>query len=166
MFEHADWHEFDRGGLTEQAAGAHFARSTGLSREQAIALIQATREALQPIEGTLRLVNELAASGVHLFVLSNMPVSTFEYLTGKFAFFRLFKDLVISGAILLVKPDPAIYKHLVAKTGIVPSESVFIDDLPKNVMAARECGLHAIQFRDPQSCREELRAYLRWEESP
>ena len=67
---------------------------------------------------------------------------------------------MISGAILLVKPEPAIYKHLVEKTGIVPAESVFIDDLLKNVIAARECGLHAIQFRDAESCREELRTYL------
>ena len=61
---------------------------------------------------------------------------------------------MISGAILLVKPEPAIYKHLVEQTGIVPAESVFIDDLLKNVIAARECGLHAIQFSDPESCRE------------
>ena len=60
----------------------------------------------------------------------------------------------------MVKPEPAIYKHLVEKTGIVPAESVFIDDLLKNVIAARECGFHAIQFRDPASCRAELRAYL------
>jgi FMN phosphatase YigB (HAD superfamily) len=37
---------------------------------------------------------------------------------------------------------------------------VFIDDLLKNVIAARECGFHAIQFSDPESCREQLRAYL------
>ena len=68
--------------------------------------------------------------------------------------------LVISGAILLIKPEPAIYKHLVEQTGIVPGESVFIDDLLTNVVAARESGLHAIQFRDPASCRAELRTYL------
>jgi 2-haloacid dehalogenase len=45
-------------------------------------------------------------------------------------------------------------------TGIVPDESVFIDDLPRNVVAARESGLHAIQFTTPEACRTELRAYL------
>ena len=58
-----------------------------------------------------------------------MPVSTFEYLIQQHQFFGHFKHLVISGAILLVKPEPAIYKHLVEQTGIVPAESVFIDDL-------------------------------------
>jgi HAD superfamily hydrolase (TIGR01509 family) len=87
-------------------------------------------------------------------------VSTFEYLSKRHTFFRHFRDLVISGAILMVKPEPAIYKHLIEKTGIVPAESVFIDDLLKNVIAARECGLHAIQFRGADACRAELRTYL------
>jgi HAD superfamily hydrolase (TIGR01509 family) len=76
------------------------------------------------------------------------------------AFFAHFRQLVISGKLLLLKPEPAIYRHLVETTGIVPAESVFIDDLARNVVAARESGLHAIQFTSPQACRSELRTYL------
>jgi len=160
MFEHADWHEFDRGTLSEDAAALHFAKLSGLSPDETRRLIRATRESLTPIAGTIELVENLAGAGVHLYLLSNMPVSTFEYLVGQHRFFGHFKHLVISGAILLVKPEPAIYKHLVEQTGIVPAESVFIDDLLKNVIAARECGFHAIQFSDPANCREQLEAYL------
>ncbi len=160
MFEHDDWHEFDRGTLSYAGAIEHFAKATGRSAEETRALLHATRESLLPIEASVRMVEKLAAAGVHLYLLSNMPVSTFDYLVKQHKFFGHFKHLVISGAILLVKPEPAIYKHLVEKTGIVPAESVFIDDLLKNVIAARECGFQAIQFRDPATCREELRAYL------
>jgi HAD superfamily hydrolase (TIGR01509 family) len=160
MFEHADWHEFDRGGLTEAAAIDHFARATGLGSDETRALIHATRESLTPIPGTIRLVEDLARAGIHLYLLSNMPASTFDYLVQRHTFFSHFRHLVISGQILLIKPDPAIYRHLVEKTGIVPAESVFIDDLPRNVAAARECGLHGIVFRDADSCRQELRPYL------
>jgi len=160
MFEHADWHEFDRGSLSYDDAIQHFAKQTGRTPEETRELIHATRESLSPIAGTIELVEDLAAAGVHLYLLSNMPVSTFEYLIQHHRFFSHFRHLVISGAILLVKPEPAIYKHLVEQTGIVPAESVFIDDLLKNVIAARECGFHAIQFSDPASCREQLRAYL------
>jgi len=160
MFEHTDWHEFDRGTLSYSDAITHFAKATGLSTDETRALIHATRESLTPIGGTIRILEKLAAGGVHLYLLSNMPVSTFEYLRQHHAFFGHFEHLVISGAILLIKPEPAIYKHLVEQTGIVPAESVFIDDLLKNVIAARECGFQAIQFRDPASCREELRNYL------
>jgi HAD superfamily hydrolase (TIGR01509 family) len=160
MFEHQDWLEFDRGTYDEAAAAEHFARLSGRSAEETRALIRATRESLTPIAGTIELLEDLARAGVHLYLLSNMPVSTFDYLTQKFAWFGHFRKLVISGAILMVKPEPAIYKHLVEQTGIVPAESIFIDDLLKNIVAARECGLHAIQFRDPHSCRAELRAHL------
>jgi len=160
MFEHADWHEFDRGTLSYAGAIEHFAKTTGRSTEETRTLIHATRESLRPIAGTVHMVEKLAAAGVHLYLLSNMPVSTFDYLVQQHKFFSHFKHLVISGAILVIKPEPAIYKHLVDQTGIVPAESVFIDDLLKNVVAARECGFQAIQFRDSASCREELRTYL------
>ena len=149
-----------RGGLTYEGAIEHFARQTGLSTAETRRLIDATVDSLQPIAGTVSLLDDLAAAGAHLYLLSNMPASTYDFLSRKHRFFSHFKYLVISGQILLIKPDPAIYKHLVEKTGIVPAESVFIDDLPRNVAAARDCGLHAIQFRDPESCRQELRAYL------
>ncbi len=160
MFEHADWHEFDRGGLAYDEAIAHFANTTGLTTAQTRELIDTTRDSLAPIPGSIRLVEDLARAGVHLYLLSNMPASTYDFLVRKHAFFSHFRYLVISGQILLIKPDPAIYQHLVEKTGIVPAESVFIDDLPKNIAAARGCGFHAIQFRDAESCRQELRAYL------
>jgi HAD superfamily hydrolase (TIGR01509 family) len=160
IFEHPDWHEFDRGTLTLDGAITHFAQLSGRSPDEVRTLLRATAESLCPIEGTIRLLEDLAKANVNLFLLSNMPVSTFEIVSVRHAFFAHFKYLVISGAILMLKPEPAIYKHLVENTGIVPGESVFIDDLTRNVIAARESGLHAIQFTSPEACRAELREYL------
>jgi putative hydrolase of the HAD superfamily len=160
IFEHPEWHEFDRGTIDAAKALTHFGARADLSPDEMRALLQAANESLHPIAGSVELVEDLVAAGVHLYVLSNMPVSTYEYLTRKHAFFGHFRELIISGAILMIKPEPAIYKHLIEKTGIVPSESVFLDDLLKNVIAARECGLHAIQFKGPDAARAELRTYL------
>ena len=160
IFEHPDWHEYDRGALTEATATQHFSKLSGRSPAEVLQLIRATCASLRPIDATITMLEQLAAAGVNLYLLSNMPVATFDFLIKRDKFFAHFKQLVISGSILLLKPEPAIYKHLVEKTGIVPAESVFIDDLLRNVVAARESGLHAIQFRDPASCRAELRTYL------
>ena len=160
IFEHPDWHEFDRGAITEATAPDHLAKLSGRTREEVSRLLRATAESLVPIDGTIRLLEDLAAGGVHLFLLSNMPESTYNILVKRHAFFAHFKQLVISGKILLLKPEAAIYKHLVEFTGIVPAESVFVDDLTRNVIAARESGLHAIQFTTPEACRAELRNYL------
>ena len=160
IFEHPDWHEVDRGTLTAESAPSHFSKLSGRSADEVRDLLRITAESLTPIDGTIRLLEELAAAHVNLYLLSNMPVSTYEILSKRHAFFDHFEHLVISGAILMLKPEPAIYKHLVETTGIVPAESVFIDDLQRNVIAARESGLHAIQFTSPEACRAELRAYL------
>ena len=160
IFDHPDWHEYDRGALTESAASEHFAKLSGRSPDEVLKLLRITAESLRPIEGTIQLLEELDAGGIHLYLLSNMPEATFNILIGRHGFFRHFKHLVISGKILMLKPEPAIYKHLVETTGIVPAQSLFIDDLLRNVVAAREAGLKAIQFSSPQSCRAELRAYL------
>jgi putative hydrolase of the HAD superfamily len=160
IFEHPEWHEFDRGSITVAQAVEKFGARAGLAPDEMRTLLETANASLHPIAGTIRLVEELAASGVHLYLLSNMPVSTFEYLVERHDFFRHFRELVISGAILMIKPEPAIYRHLIEKTGIVPAESVFVDDLPGNISAARECGLHAIQFRGADACRAELRNYL------
>ena len=160
IFEHPDWHEFDRGTLTADSAPSHFSKLSGRSEEEVRHLLRVTAESLRPIDGTIRLLEELAAARIRLYLLSNMPVSTWEILSKRHAFFQHFEHLVISGAILMLKPEPAIYKHLVDVTGIVPAESVFIDDLQRNVIAACESGLHAIQFTSPGQCRAELRAYL------
>src|SRR3954464_10446980 len=160
IFEHPDWHEFDRGTITADTAPSHFSKLSGRSEDEVRELLRITAESLTPIDGTIRLLEELAAADIKLYLLSNMPVSTWEILSKRHAFFEHFEHLVISGAILMLKPEPAIYKHLVEATGIVPAESVFIDDLQRNVIAARESGLHAIQFTSPGQCRAELRSYL------
>jgi putative hydrolase of the HAD superfamily len=160
MFEHPDWHEYDRGTYTEATASEHFAKLSGRSPDEVLKLLRRTAESLRPIAGTIELLEELAAGGVNLYLLSNMPEATYNILVRRHDFFRHFRQLVISGKILMLKPEPAIYKHLVETTGIVPAESVFIDDLLRNVIAAREAGLEAIQFTSPQACRADLRAYL------
>jgi HAD superfamily hydrolase (TIGR01509 family) len=160
IFEHPDWHEYDRGTLTAATAGEHFAKLSGRSPAEVNQLLRATAESLRPIGGTIRLLEDLASMGIRLFLLSNMPEATYDILIRRHDFFRHFEHLVISGKLLLLKPEPAIYKHLVETTGIVPGESVFIDDLLRNVIAARESGLKAIQFTTPEACRAELRRWL------
>src|SRR5688572_12964737 len=64
MFEHADWHEFDRGTLSYEVAIQHFAKQTGRSPDETRTLIHATRESLTPIKGSIKLLEELAAAGV------------------------------------------------------------------------------------------------------
>jgi putative hydrolase of the HAD superfamily len=156
VFQHSDWIELDRGALDERDAAQRFAARTMRPEEEMRRLFEAVRESLTPIEESLALVRDLARRGVRLYGLSNMSAPTFAYLRGRYDHWHLFRGIVVSGEVKLVKPDPAIFAHLCRVHAIEPTQTVFIDDHLPNVEAARRIGFFTIHFRDPVQCGREL----------
>ncbi len=160
MFEHPDWHEFDRGTSLPSDAVRPFREASGRTPEEVRELMRATAESLRPIEGTMRLLEDLAAAGMHLYLLSNMPVSTFNFLVEHHSFFAPlqapgdFRDdpAAQAGAGDLQAPGRE-HRHRARRKRVHRRPA-------RNVIAARECGLHAIQFTNPASLPRELRGYL------
>lgn len=60
----------------------------------------------------------------------------------------------------IAKPDPKIYKMVIEKLGIAPEEMVFVDDLSRNIEAARKLGMHAIHFQKRDEVIAELQKLL------
>ena len=73
---------------------------------------------------------------------------------------NVFDDMVISAEVGLAKPDPRIYQLAMQNLQVHPQESVFIDDMPRNVKAAREVGMKAILFEGPTQAIAELKSLL------
>lgn len=73
---------------------------------------------------------------------------------------------VISSLVQLSKPDPAIYRYLIDTYFIKPEESVFIDDIPQNIIAAEQLGFHGIIFQDYASLLPQLSDILRTDLKP
>lgn len=61
---------------------------------------------------------------------------------------ELFETAFYSDELGCVKPDRKIFEKVETATGIVPAETLFVDDNAKNVAAARECGWNAYRL-DP-----------------
>jgi epoxide hydrolase-like predicted phosphatase len=59
----------------------------------------------------------------------------------------VFDDLVISGEVGVMKPDPAAFELALARVGASAEEVLFIDDFHANVEAARSMGIEAHRFR-------------------
>lgn len=72
----------------------------------------------------------------------------------------VFDEMIISAEVGLVKPDPRIYRLALDKLGMLPEESVFLDDVLINVEAARSAGMQAIHFTQPEKTLEELKQLL------
>ncbi len=110
------------------------------------------------IEGTARIVAELAARGNRLFALTNFSTETWPRATRRCPTLAHFEDLIVSGEHGIVKPDPRIYELAIARCRLEPAKTVFVDDLQVNVEAARACGLHALRFTSPEQLRGDLAA--------
>jgi putative hydrolase of the HAD superfamily len=159
-FQHDDWLDMDRGTLDAATVATRCAARMARPEAELRSLFDHVRAALQPIEPTVALLRELRGRGVKLYGLSNMSATIFAYLAGRHDFFGLFDGIVVSGNVKLLKPEPEIYEHLRDRFDLDFAESVFIDDLPRNVESARAVGLPAIQFTSTDQVRHELAALL------
>lgn len=110
-----------------------------------------------PIDGTVAILDELAAAGVPLYALTNWSAETFPVARRRFAFLQRFAAIAVSGELGVMKPDRAIFDHVLGLSGTRPAETVFIDDSAKNVAAAATLGFVALRFDSPARLRDDLR---------
>lgn len=153
-----DWGDFDRGCVEPGPLAQRIATRTGLTPDEARQVIDGVPAELVPIEGTVALLRSLHAAGTPLYFLSNMPEPYARHLEASHDFLALFRGGVFSSRVRLCKPEPAIFAHCARAHGLVPSETLFIDDVAHNVAAARAAGWQALHFADPAQCAGELRA--------
>lgn len=160
IFLHSDWLELDRGALSEPELLARIAERAGRPVPELASLFEVVRESLQPKTDTVELLRSLAARRVPLYCLSNMPPGTFAYLRERFEFWGLFKGIVVSGEVKLVKPQPEIFEYLLSRYDLSAEETVFIDDHPANIEVAKALGMHTVLFKEAGQCEAALREFV------
>jgi len=109
-----------------------------------------------PIPETVDLLRQVKDRGHRLFALTNWSGETFHIARERFEFLTWFEDIVVSGEVKLVKPDPAIFRLAQARCGFTPEGTLFIDDSPGNVDAARSLGYDGIHFKGAEALRLSL----------
>jgi putative hydrolase of the HAD superfamily len=160
VFEHPDWSETDRGTLTRAEAVVRWARRTGRPVAELEALMHTADVSMQLETATLALMEELAGQGRPLYCLSNMPAERYAYLRQTYDFWDLFSGIVISAHVKMVKPESGIFEHLLATYRLDPATTLFVDDSPKNISAARSLGIQGILFTTALACRRQLGFFL------
>jgi 2-haloacid dehalogenase len=108
------------------------------------------------IDGSVEVLAQLKQRGVPLYALSNWSAETFPPQQERFPFLSWFDGIVISGFEGVIKPDPRIFRILCERYAVAPESAVFIDDVPRNALAASAVGIHGIHFRSPGQLREDL----------
>lgn len=156
IFEHPDWVELDRGTIALDQAIDRGAMRTGLPRQDVERLLNEVPRSLTPIEETIELIRTIRDTNNRLFVLSNMHLASITYLEQTHRIWDMFDGIVISSRIRKVKPETEIYEHLLTVYQLNATETVFIDDMSENLVAASSIGIQTIRFVDPSQCRQAL----------
>jgi len=91
-----------------------------------------------------------------LYGLTNWSVETFPIALRRFAFFNLFDGIVVSGKEKMIKPEKEIFHLLLSRYNLIAKNSLFIDDNPHNIRAAKEIGFHTIHYHASINLEEEL----------
>jgi len=111
------------------------------------------------IPETVELLAALRERGHRLLALTNWSTETFPVARQRFAFLDWFEDIVISGEVKLAKPDPRIFELTIQRGRLDPARTLYIDDLERNVEAARSLGFRAHRFDHPARLRLELQRH-------
>lgn len=106
----------------------------------------AWRHIFTPNEPMWRRVRQFKDAGHRLVLFSNINAIHVPWIYDEFPEFRLFDDAVMSFRTGFIKPDPEIYHHAIREHGIVPVETLYIDDLPQNAATGRALGFHTWQY--------------------
>jgi 2-haloacid dehalogenase len=109
-----------------------------------------------PIDGTVEIFAQLRQAGYPTAALSNWSAETFPIVQPRFEFLNWFDEVILSGELNVIKPDPAIYHILLERIGREASDCIFIDDSLPNIEAAQQLGFQAIHFHSPEQLRSEL----------
>lgn len=121
--------------------------------------------AVEPPAEQLAMLDELRG-GYRLYVLSN--TNNFVMSWARSTAFSpagrpldsYFDRLFLSFELKLTKPDAAIFRRLLADTGALPAETLFIDDGARNVEAAAALGFRTFRPENGVVWCDELRRIL------
>jgi HAD superfamily hydrolase (TIGR01509 family) len=153
-----DWHHaHDLGEDTRQSC-QRLAKRHPEQREMIMAWADRGEDMVRgQLDQAVAVLAELRAAGMRCLALSNMEAETFPVRRARFGFMNLFDGFVISGVEGVAKPDPEIFAILLRRYRLTPTATLFIDDAPPNVAAARALGLPALRY----TCADDLRRDLR-----
>jgi epoxide hydrolase-like predicted phosphatase len=93
-------------------------------------------------------------------ILSNAGDQTRRLLEETYQLLPYVDEIIISAEEGVIKPDPQIFTIAMARLGTTPETSLLLDDHLANVTAAREFGMHAVQFINSHQAIDLVRSHL------
>ena len=169
-FGSEEWTLLDAGQLSRAEGNARIlekARAEGCAFEVQSVLDDWARM-LKTRRKTVEVIKRLKKMGFSIYYLSNIPQDVIDEIRQR-DFWPLFDGGIASCEVKLTKPDPAIYKLLLERCQLIPSETIFVDDSKPNTTAAFDLGITGIHYKGSSSfiralntCGIPIKEHLLW----
>ncbi|MCH5274762.1 MAG: HAD family phosphatase [Lachnospiraceae bacterium] len=151
-----DWKEYDLGNLGDEEVLDLFIANDPSIEKELRASLRNVDGILEQCDYTIPWIEELKAKGYQVLYLSNFSEKVLRDCARIMGFLSHMDGGILSCRVHFVKPDPAIYKLLLQKYGLLAEECVFLDDTAENIKAAEALGIHGIVFENQAQARKEL----------
>lgn len=147
IFDRLYWDKLDLGTITDE-------ETIALCRERLPKRLWEEAEKIHwnwiynipEIEGMSSLMKHIKEEyGVGIYVLSNIS-KYFASHSNEIEILKNADECIFSSLIGITKPDLKIFRYMCDKLGLVPEETVFIDDNEKNIKASTEFGIKGYLF--------------------
>jgi putative hydrolase of the HAD superfamily len=155
------WARLERGELRLEVFFGAFESDCAAAGERICArtLMQRMAGSAQPRPAMLEAVRRIRARGLRAAALTNNWEGEGAG-DGTRALRPHFDVFVESSVVGLQKPDPRIYEHACRKLEVGPEQAVFLDDIGRNLKAARALGMATIKVADADAALAELERLL------
>lgn len=149
VFKSKEWLELDRGTLSYEDAIEIFSKRVPEEKESIERLFKENiSSCISPIKENVEIMRNLKKNGYSVYILSNFHQPAFEYIKENWDFIREFDGDVVSCYYHYIKPERAIYETILNNYNLIPSETIFIDDVEANIKGAKEVNIDGIHLPD------------------
>ena len=106
------------------------------------------------------ILGRLKKADIPLYAIPNFSAEKWPIACAEHHFLgNSFLDVIVSGAVKMLKPDERIYRLLIERNGLRAEDCFFTDDTPINVESARSVGMKSERFTTPKQLETDLRAF-------
>ena len=146
----------DSGQIDENELHNRLSEITGVSAQQ-------TRKEwyqyVVPHNDVIQFIKELKQK-YKIYLLSNATSTYVRNVLKNNGIENLFCKLYVSADILCAKPDREYFEYVINDLNIPPQNTVFIDDNPLNIAAAKELGINTILYKNLDELKLQLKKSL------
>lgn len=157
-FENSAWKDMDTGTVSIESVVKKFIESAPEYKGYITTAVERMGECAEKLPYSIPLIKAIKAKGINVYYLSNYSRYLKSANEDVLDFIGSMDGGLFSFEVNCTKPDERIYQLLCQKYGILPEESVFVDDRPENVNAASRIGFKTVLFKGEVSIPEVLDA--------